>query len=85
MAKINQKYLPKKLFICSGYFEPECFKRDLNVKLDFSTSSILMRKATKTDRTWIGYFVKKMIKLDIWMLLFLILKVGYVESNLEEN
>ena len=51
MAKINQKYLPKKLFICSGYFEPECFKRDLNVKLDFSTSSILMRKATKTDRT----------------------------------
>lgn len=36
MAKINQKYLPKKLFICSGYFEPECFKRDLKVRLDFS-------------------------------------------------
>ena len=53
MAKINEKLLPKELFICSGYFEPECFKRDLKVRFDFFekkiTSAILMRKVTKMD------------------------------------
>ena len=54
MAKMNQKSLPKELFICSDHFEPECFKRDLKVRFDFLkkfTSTILMRKAIKMDHT----------------------------------
>ena len=34
-GKNNEKLLPKELFICSGHFEPECFKRDLKVRFDF--------------------------------------------------
>ena len=36
MAKINRKLLPKELFICADHLEPECFKRDLKVRFDFS-------------------------------------------------
>ena len=36
MAKIDRKLLPKELFICSDHLEPECFKRDLKVTLDFT-------------------------------------------------
>ena len=36
MAKIHRKLLPKEIFICSDHFEPECFKRDLKVRFDFS-------------------------------------------------
>ena len=56
-AKINRKLLPKELFICSDHFEPECFKRDLKVRFDFSKKN---------------YF-------DF------ILRVSYLESNIEEN
>ena len=55
MAKISQKLFPKDLFICTDHFEPECFKRDLKVRFDFSekkkkiTLAILMRKVTKMD------------------------------------
>ena len=53
---------------------------------DFSeknTSAILMRKVTTVDSTGICYFGKKVIIYE-WML-FLILRVSYFESNLEEN
>ena len=49
MAKINRKLLPK-IFICSDHFEPECFKRDLKLRFDFSEKKYfnnLMRKITK--------------------------------------
>ena len=80
------KLLPKELFICSGHVEPECYKRVLKVMFDFSeknTSAILMRKVTTVDSTGICYFGKKVIIFE-WML-FLILRVSYFESNLEEN
>ena len=38
-SKINRKLLPKELFICSGHFKHECFKRDLKVRFDFSEKS----------------------------------------------
>ena len=36
MAKINQKLLPKELFICSDHFESDYFKGDLKLRFDFS-------------------------------------------------
>ena len=41
MAKLNRKLLPKELFICSDHFEPECFKRDLKERFDFSEKNYL--------------------------------------------
>ena len=40
MAKINQKSLPKELFICSDHFELEYFKKDLKVRFDFSLKKL---------------------------------------------
>ena len=42
MAKISQKLFPKELFICTDHFEPECFKRDLKVRFDFSEEKKLL-------------------------------------------
>ena len=48
-----------------------------------------MRKATKMDPSWIGYFIKKIIKFDIWMVLIFNFEDELLEikswRELEEN